>query len=62
MLLEDKRGGIWIGTTSGLNHYKNGIFTVYTEKEGLNNRFIISLFEDSKDNLWVGTKDGLSSS
>jgi signal transduction histidine kinase/ligand-binding sensor domain-containing protein/DNA-binding response OmpR family regulator len=58
-LAEDKFGNIWIGTSRGLVVYKrleNKFFTFPSNKFGLSQVSIISLFVDSMDNLWIGTQ------
>ncbi len=65
-LYEDREGGIWVGTSNGLNAYdpECDCFTRYgfrmdgqgsmTDKAGL------SILEDREGNLWVGTFVGLN--
>lgn len=56
VLLEDKRGGLWIGTSdSGLFYFDGKNF----ENVSTSHREILSLFQDSEGNLWVGTGGGL---
>jgi ligand-binding sensor domain-containing protein/signal transduction histidine kinase len=61
-LIEDQRGGMWIGTGEGaLSYFKDGKFTNYTSKDGLSSKAIASLHIDRDGTLWVGTwGDGLS--
>lgn len=55
VLLEDRRGGIWIGTSdSGLFHFDGTQF----ENIATSHREILSLFEDGEGNLWAGTDGG----
>lgn len=58
ILLAAKDGTLWIGTTRGLNGYRNGKFTTFTTEEGLSFRGIVSLYEDSGGALWIGTGGG----
>lgn len=59
-----KRGGLWIGTSNGLNYFdrQNGSFQVFkrnvVEDESLEDNHIISLFEDEDEILWIGTYEG----
>ncbi|HXF11157.1 MAG TPA: two-component regulator propeller domain-containing protein, partial [Desulfuromonadaceae bacterium] len=54
-LMEDRDGGVWIGTTSaGLFHYDGSDF----EKVPTSHREILSLLEDREGNMWVGTGGG----
>jgi|GEM_PF-1147569 len=53
----------WIGTHTGLHHFKNGQWTRYTE-EGVANfeipgNIVDKLFDDGRGNLWVITTDGI---
>ncbi|MBO5188838.1 MAG: response regulator [Alistipes sp.] len=64
-LLWDKRGRLWIGTTSnGLYCYtpKNNHFKQFTVEQypGLSTNRILSLLEDQDGRLWVGTGSGLT--
>jgi len=55
VLLEDHRGGVWVGTSdSGLFHYNgSGFESVHTSHP-----VILSLLEDTEGNIWVGTGGG----
>jgi hypothetical protein len=53
----------WIGTHTGLHHFKNGHWTRYTE-EGVANfeipgNIVDKLLDDGSGNLWVMTTDGI---
>lgn len=55
-----KDGSLWIGTNGrGLAHLKNGIFTIYTTKEGLSDNTIRAIVEGRDGSLWIGTDLGL---
>lgn len=64
-IYEDKSGGIWVGTRSGLFQYNpnkklleavNGI----TDFGNNSNMEILAIYEDIKGNLWLGTwSDGI---
>jgi diguanylate cyclase (GGDEF)-like protein len=58
-LLGARDGSLWIGTDSGLVHRKNGVWTTYTDRDGLSSNDIRALFEGSDGSLWVGTARGL---
>ncbi len=52
---------IWAGTDNGLGLYENGKWKVYTTKEGLAHRAVLSLALDkSTGDVWAGTMGGLS--
>jgi ligand-binding sensor domain-containing protein/AraC-like DNA-binding protein len=60
-IFEDRENSIWIGTYgSGLKRLREGLFTTYTSKEGLQNDYITCVFEDKKRNIWIGTAVGLN--
>jgi ligand-binding sensor domain-containing protein/signal transduction histidine kinase len=54
-VLEDQKGDIWVGTKSGLYHFKGLKFERYGRANGLPSEDIRSLYEDRKGRLWVGT-------
>jgi ligand-binding sensor domain-containing protein/signal transduction histidine kinase len=60
-MLVDHSGILWIATGDGLTSFKNGVFTRYTEREGLPANAIHCLLEDRNGTLWVGTWRGLAS-
>jgi len=57
-LLEDRAGRLWIGTYGGLSLYQNGVFSSFSEKDGLPSDHLRSLYEDADGVLWIGTYDG----
>jgi AraC-like DNA-binding protein len=59
----DSRGWDWVGTSSGLQVYKektDHLPVVYTKSDGLLNNVIHTIIEDKLHNIWVGTSFGLS--
>lgn len=55
VLLEDRNGGVWIGTSdSGLLHFDGDHF----ETVPTSHRQILCLFEDHEGNIWAGTGGG----
>jgi ligand-binding sensor domain-containing protein len=59
-IYEDRRGVIWVGTTTGLSRFQDGNFTNYSARDGLSNSRIMCLCEDTNGNLWAGTRSGIS--
>lgn len=61
---QDKKGFMWIGTSSGLNRYDSRSFTIFKQQSGNPNSIsgnnISCLLSDSKDRLWVGTTNNLN--
>jgi len=60
-LLRDRRGRIWVATSSGLNRLDTatGLVTRFTEKEGLPNNTIYGLAEDGEGFIWASSNFGL---
>ena len=53
----DNRGNLCVGTTQGLNSYKNGSWTDYSDfNEKLKNQFVNCLLSEG-NTLWIGTDD-----
>ena len=58
---EDREGGFWVGTlTHGVEHYRQGMLTRYTVRDGLASDHIQSLIQDAGGDMWVGTLRGLN--
>lgn len=57
-IVEQAEGDVWIGTTRGLVHWRNGTYRLYTQAEGLPRDFIIALHLASDGALWIGTSSG----
>jgi len=60
-LCESRDGSIWFGTKGGLNRWKDGHITSFTEKDGLPSEYIKDLREDLRGVLWIATDKGLCS-
>jgi ligand-binding sensor domain-containing protein len=62
VITTDSKGRLWFGTGgSGICRYDDsaGIFTSYTEKDGLLDNTINSIVEDNTGALWLGTGKGI---
>lgn len=60
-LHRDSKNNLWMGTHGGgLNKFKDGVFTSYTQKEGLSNNVVYGILEDEDGNLWLSTNKGIS--
>jgi len=60
-LFEDRAGALWIGTErGGVTRYANGIFTTYTERDGLPFDNVASIHEDGAGRVWFATTRGLA--
>ena len=61
-LMEDSHGGLWAGTwDGGAVYYRNGVFRVFTENDGLPNNSVIRIDEDNEGTVWLYTHPGLCS-
>lgn len=57
-MLTDSRGRLWIGTNdSGIARYENGVFTFFTEDDGLPVSSVRSFAETEDGEVYVGTTD-----
>src|SRR5690606_28497105 len=61
-LLVDREGSVWSGTRgAGIHRSKRGLFTAYSEAEGLAGANVHSVYEDQTGAIWAGTLgDGMS--
>jgi signal transduction histidine kinase len=59
---EDRAGTLWLASGQGLYRYdrQNGIFTRFTEIQGLPNVDVMGILEDAAGRLWISTKKGIS--
>jgi diguanylate cyclase (GGDEF)-like protein len=61
-----KKGGLWLGTLNGLNHFDttHKTFKAYTydptNPNGLNSKHVLSVLELDNGELWVGTEGGIN--
>ena len=59
-LLQDRDGGLWIGTNDrGLVHVHGGRTDAFASTDGLSGEIVYTLFEDREGNIWVATINGL---
>ncbi|HLK52911.1 MAG TPA: two-component regulator propeller domain-containing protein, partial [Candidatus Angelobacter sp.] len=60
--LEDREGGIWVGTAgAGLDHWRgSGQWSGWTDSEGLPDALVLGVVRDSRNRLWVGTNSALT--
>lgn len=60
ILFEDDNHDVWIGTIAGLQRLHRGIFTSYTEQDGLpsNRSQSVAVFENSDHSIWMGALEG----
>ena len=51
-------GTLWIGSSAGLVKIQNGISTVFSQKDGLAQNWVGSMFDDKKGDLWISSPRG----
>ncbi len=57
---EDRAGNIWVGFSTGLARYRDGVFTFFTTKDGLPPGSINYLYTDHAGRLWLAlSRSGL---
>lgn len=54
---EDQEGGIWLFSDKKLLRYREGRFTAYGGKDGLQTQHIRDVFCDREGTIWVGTNE-----
>ncbi len=59
-VLEDVDGSLWIGSTGGLTHWRDGTFHTYTVNDGLPADFVRALHRSADGTLWIGTPTGIA--
>lgn len=58
-VMRDRKGALWFGTVEGLGRFEDGRYALYTEKDGLPDDTVHSVYEDSQGALWIATTAGL---
>jgi signal transduction histidine kinase/ligand-binding sensor domain-containing protein len=59
-ILQDRDGGLWIGTSGGgLAHVHQGRTDVFSQADGLSGDEVYAFFEDREGSIWVSTVNGL---
>ena len=61
--LQDQRGFVWLGTTSGLARFDGRHVQAFPARpeqpDTLSHPFVHALLDDGQGSLWVGTSDGV---
>jgi signal transduction histidine kinase/ligand-binding sensor domain-containing protein/DNA-binding response OmpR family regulator len=64
VIMQDRKGFIWIGTWNGLNRFDGYECEVFKpgfhDSTSISNREVVDLIEDHKGNIWIGTSFGLN--
>jgi ligand-binding sensor domain-containing protein/signal transduction histidine kinase len=59
-ILQDARGFLWVGTTTGLSRFDGREFRTYGTADGLPHPAVNHLLQDADGTLWVATAGGLA--
>ena len=57
-ITEDKRGGVWLSTTTGVSRYQNGRLTSIAQVNAPLADLVPVLIEDQEGYMWVGVNSG----
>ncbi len=58
-MLQEADGTLWLGTSAGLNRFKNGVFTAFTTKNGMFDDLAFSILEDDLGYFWMSCNKGV---
>jgi signal transduction histidine kinase/ligand-binding sensor domain-containing protein len=59
-LFEDREGTIWVGTSEGIDRFREWPVTSLSVKQGLSNSTATSVLATRDGSIWIGTADGLN--
>ncbi len=58
-LFEDREGSIWVGTTNGMDRFREGAVSTISANQGLSGR-PWSVLAARDGSVWIGTEDGVN--
>lgn len=61
-VLDNQRGGLWVGTNNGLNYFDKTTHTFkqFFKEDGLPDNYIYGILEDNEGFIWMSTNKGIS--
>ena len=57
VIMPDREGVLWIGTTSGISLFDYGEWYQLTKANGLVSNDVRAIFESGDGEIWIGTAD-----
>jgi PAS domain S-box-containing protein len=60
-IYSDREGNLWVGDNNdGLSRLRQGLFTSYTQQNGLSDDLPSTVLQDRRGNIWIGSAKGLN--
>jgi len=58
-LFEDRENNIWVGTSNGLDRFRDFSVVTLTQKQGLSSAIVAAVLPDREGNIWFSTHGDL---
>jgi signal transduction histidine kinase/ligand-binding sensor domain-containing protein len=58
-ILQDRRGAVWVGTSTGLSRFRDGRFASLPLRTLLPRNMVVAIVEDEAGYLWLGVSSGI---
>jgi signal transduction histidine kinase/ligand-binding sensor domain-containing protein len=58
-LFEDRENNIWVGTSNGLDRFRDFAVVTLTQKQGLSSAIVAAVLPDREGNIWLSTPGDL---
>jgi PAS domain S-box-containing protein len=60
-IYSDREGNLWVGdNNNGLSRLRQGLFTSYTQQDGLADDNTATVLQDNRGTVWIGSSKGLN--
>jgi PAS domain S-box-containing protein len=60
-IYSDREGNLWVGdNNNGLSRLRQGLFTSYTQEDGLADDMTATVLQDKRGTIWIGSSKGLN--